>query len=335
MSTQQQSPNPQQAPKWRHVSEIRKETLSYINKRKHGLIRSIKTPWAKLNGVMLDGLEWGGVYVIAGRPGTGKTAVVSQITNYAHYNNPDQDFAILNFQFEMSDRSIGARELTKPMNMEMAQLFSAKPGTYLSQQDMDNIQKYHEARKNDDIYYVTDPLTATDFRKEVIKFYQSVKKPIIVTIDHSVLTKRSTDEQSQIDTLYALSTELVYLKKRIPDSMYIILSQMNRTIEDPKRKENGVVGNYPTASDIFGADALMQNADVTIAMNRPDVLGISQYGPEKLKVHNGMMVFHLIKNRYGEQCMLLFDQDLKHFEVKEGAAPAFGSAKKQVLSTKP
>ena len=78
----------QNAKKWRHISDIRNETLSYIKKRRLGFIKSIRSPWAKLNNVLMDGLEWGGIYIIGGRPGTGKTSVASQITNQALLNNP-------------------------------------------------------------------------------------------------------------------------------------------------------------------------------------------------------------------------------------------------------
>lgn len=308
-------------PKWRSVDTVRKETLDYMLKRKNGLITSLSSPWPKLNKALLDGLEWGGIYVIAGRPGSGKTTVVSQLSNYAHIHNPGLDFVVLNFQFEMTDRIIGVRELTKPMNMTMNQLFSADPTMKLTDDHIRQIQEWHRMKEHQEIFYITEPLTAKEIKAECIKFHNHFKKPMIVTIDHSVLTKRHLDEQSQIDTLYALSTELVSLKKLLPDSLYIVLSQMNRTIEDPKRRENGAVGNFPTASDIFGADALMQNADVTIAISRPDLLGIKYYGPDQIPVKNGMMIFHLIKNRFGEQEMLFFEQDLKYFEIKEGASP--------------
>jgi replicative DNA helicase len=311
----------QNAKKWRHISDIRNETLSYIKKRRLGLIKSIRSPWAKLNNVLMDGLEWGSVYIIGGRPGSGKTSVVSQIINQAHLNNPGQDFCVLNFQFEMGDRVIGARELTKPLDMDMKKLFSAHPTDKLNNADLSRIEQFYTKRINDQIYYVTEPLTAKDFTKEVLKFYAHVKKPIIITIDHSVLVKKGMDETSQMETLYNLSSEMVYLKKKIPDSMYIVLSQMNRTIEDHTRRISGTVGNYPTSSDLFAADALMQNADAVILINRPDLMGITEYGPEKIKVEDGMIVFHLIKNRFGEQCMLFFEQDLKYFEIKEAVTP--------------
>ena len=307
--------------KWKHVTNVRKETIEYIKKRRAGLIRSVKTPWAKLNQAFLDGLEWGSIYVLGGRPGTGKTSVMSQITNNVKLNNPTQDIAVLNFQFEMSERIIGVRELTKPTGMSMKKLLTADPLDMMNQDDIRMIEEFYNEHNNDDIYYVTESVTPKEFTRQVIGFYNTVKKPIIVTIDHSVLTKKDADEASQLETLYNLSAEMVYLKKKIPDSMYIILSQMNRTIEDPTRRVNGTIGNYPTSGDLFAADALMQNADGVILINRPDIMGISEYGPEKIRVEEGMLVFHIIKNRFSELCMLFFKQDLQYFDIIEGPTP--------------
>ena len=53
---------------WKHISEIRKETLQYILDRKDGKIKSIKTPWANLNEALLDGLEWGGYTLLLQDP---------------------------------------------------------------------------------------------------------------------------------------------------------------------------------------------------------------------------------------------------------------------------
>jgi replicative DNA helicase len=321
--------------RWKHVTDVRIETLDYIKKRRAGLIRSVRTPWVKLNSAFLDGLEWGSIYVLGGRPGTGKTSVMSQITNNVKLNNPTQDIAVLNFQFEMSDRIIGVRELTKPTGMSMKKLLTADPLDKMSQDELGQIEEYYNDHTNDEIYYVTESVTPKEFTKQVIAFYKTVKKPIIVTVDHSVLTKKDADESSQLETLYNLSAEMVYLKKIIPDSMYIILSQMNRSIDDPTRKINGTIGNYPTSGDLFAADALMQNADGVILINRPDIMGLTEYGPEKIKVEEGMLVFHIIKNRFNELSILFFQQDLQYFDIKEGPAPISNKNPFRANKTKP
>ena len=108
----------------------------------------------------------------------------------------------------------------------------------------------------------------------------------MVSADHSILFKKGADEASQLEALYTLSNEMVYLKKKIPNSMYIILSQLNKTIEDYTRRINGNIANYPTSSDLFGGDALTQCADVVLLVSSPDKLGITEYGPNKIKVEN-------------------------------------------------
>lgn len=307
---------------WKHVSEIRQDTLEYIEKRKAGLIRSIRTPWPKLNDNMLDGMEWGSLIIIAGRPGWGKTAVGEQILNEAKDNNPEQDFACLKFQFEMSEKMTGARELTGKLGLTVKQLFSADSTKPLTDGDIKDIRDYNARNKNDQVYQVSQVMTAKQITQTAIEFRKQIGKPFVAMIDHSILTKRGADESSQQEALYALSREIVFLKNAIPDSIWIILSQMKREIENYDRRESGKIANYPTANDIFGADALMQNCDATIALMRPDLLGIRYYGEQKFVVQPGTIVMHMLKNRMDTpNKMLFFRENLKYFRIEEADVP--------------
>lgn len=51
--------------------------------------------------------------------------------------------------------------------------------------------------------------------------------------------------------------------------MFIVLSQLNRNVDNPERNEDGKYSNYILESDIFGGDALLQHADTVIGINRP------------------------------------------------------------------
>lgn len=306
---------------WKSMDEVRKATLDYIIARKSGLIQSLKTPWPRLNNAMLGGLEWGGFFVLAARPGVGKTAMVNQITQAAHALNPTQDFAILNFQFEMSDKMIGARELTGFMEMDLKQLFSSEGAPQLSNEDIKKMASYHVKRRGEQVFTVDKVRSVIQFGRDVRAFYKAMKKPIVVTLDHSLLIKREANELVQLDTLYALAAEIVELKKAIPDIIFIVLTQMNRNIEDKNRKTPKDSGNYPNSGDIFGGDALMQNCDVTIALNRPHQLGVQKYGDQGFIVKPEMLVAHFIKNRYGELGMLFMKEDLKHFRLLEDVVP--------------
>ena len=76
------------------------EALKYMQRRQTGEEKSIYTPWPKFNEATTDGLEWNTLTVIGGRPGSGKTLIKDQIVRESFMLNPDDDFRVLEFQFE-------------------------------------------------------------------------------------------------------------------------------------------------------------------------------------------------------------------------------------------
>ena len=93
------SPPSHQKP-WRKYSDILQESLDYIEKRARKEIKSLKTSWEGFNGIGLNGIEWQSLYVLAARPGVGKTLVAATLTRSLQELNKDQDFMVLHFQFE-------------------------------------------------------------------------------------------------------------------------------------------------------------------------------------------------------------------------------------------
>src|SRR3954451_16490169 len=123
--------------KWTHISSIRRKALDYMIKRKDGLIESVRTPWKKFNDAGIGGLEWGSITTIAGRPGSGKTLIVNQITRNAFKQNPKQDFAVLDFQFEMKNQSTGVREFSSVIKKSYKDLLSVDQP--ISQDNIDKL----------------------------------------------------------------------------------------------------------------------------------------------------------------------------------------------------
>ena len=299
---------------WKHISEIHKDGIKYMEHRRDGIIKSIKTPWPKFDEAGLDGLEWGTIVTLAGRPGSGKTSIVNQITRNAHVNNPGHDFAVLDFQFEMSSKSTAVREFSNLVGLDYKDLLSVhgKVTDYTL-----NTLKAHAAKSiNTDIYQVDTPMTVLGIRKTVMDFYKFVGKPVLVTIDHSVLVKKDTSEKDKYEMLYNLGEMLTELKKLIPVT-FIILTQMNRSIEDPLRKVPGTIGNYPVTSDVFGADALYQHSDMLIAINNPFTHNLLCYGPQEFMVEKHHIAMHFLKVRNGEPVMTFFDSNLQYYTIKQ------------------
>lgn len=304
--------------KWKHISEIHKDGIRYIENRRDGLVKSIATPWASFNESGTDGLEWGTIITIGGRPGSGKTAIVSQITRNAHKLNPDQDFAVLDFQFEMSSKTTAVREFSHYIKRTYKQLLGV--GRKVTDTELAELKAYASRNVNKDIYQIDDPMTVNQMEKTILEFIEEVGKPVIVTIDHSVLVKKDASDKDKFEMLYNLGEMLTNLKKRLP-IIFIVLTQMNRTIEDQTRKVPGTIGNFPTTSDVFGADALLQHSDILIALNQPSRYYINVYGPEKFVMEKDTLAMHFLKTRNGDNTLCFFDAKFEHMSIVEIVPP--------------
>ena len=58
----------------KHVSKAAAQELRYMKGRREGSIKSLKTPWTRMNVASMDGLEWGSITTIAGMSGSGGAA---------------------------------------------------------------------------------------------------------------------------------------------------------------------------------------------------------------------------------------------------------------------
>lgn len=130
--------------------------------------------------------------------------------------------------------------------------------------------------------------------------------------DHALLTKR---EGTVIETISNLLQVFIQVKK-LPLTSVIILTQMNRNIEQPERINNPLA-HYPMRSDLSSSDAIFQGSDYVLALHRPELLGIQEYGPNKLPTSHKVFM-HILKNRdAGEPCIIEFENDLRYNNLIE------------------
>ena len=109
---------------------------------------------------------------------------------------------------------------------------------------------------------------------------------------------------------------LAEIRRQLPVA-FIVLSQLNREIEATERVRNGTQGNFVRDSDVFGADALLQYADVLIGINRPSKYGITLYGHEKYIVDMNTLAVHFLKVRNGDCGLAFFDADFARSNITE------------------
>ena len=303
----------------RHIASATDEILEYINHRRHGIIKSLRTRWPKFNRQCMGGIEPNAIYAVCGISGSGKSSFANSLETDLFELNTNEDFVVLNFNFEMlSSKQVG-RKLSYKLNKTTSELYSASntDDTYkVSDVDFEEILKQANKIKKYPIYYVDCPGTVDEIRNTIISFQaleEMDKKWIIVILDHTLLTKgkSSESEREVISDLQKMFME----RKKYGKITIIQLSQLNREIEDKDRVNNPSM-HYPMRRDIFGSDSLFQASDYVIVLHRPEIIGISDYGPKKLPVKN-MIYMHFLKNREGEPKILSFENNLKYNRIDE------------------
>jgi hypothetical protein len=240
--------------------------------------------------------------------------------------NKDHKFRVLKFQFEMLDETNGIRKLSlntaSDYNTLMSKGEPVDKDLYLR-----CVQYYEQTAETDVIDVVYDPCTV-DEMCATIHYYMEKHKDengnyinALVTIDHSALLKVGKGQRDKFEVLYALGEALTYMKKHYPVA-FLVLSQLNRNIDNPDRSKDGDYGNYVLDSDLFGADALLQHADVVLGINKPSIRKIRFYGPERFIVNDeDLLAFHFLKSRNGTTRLSFFKLDRENMRIIEIETP--------------
>jgi replicative DNA helicase len=315
---------------WNSQREGFLDSLNYMKGRQEGRIKSLKTPWDKFNDATTDGLEWHSMTVIGGRPGSGKTLIKDQIVREAFILNQGESFRVLEFQFEMLARTSAIREYSSVLGKSYKYLCSADGK--LTTEDLQKCYQHAVERVKYPIDVVENPITVNEL-KDIVQQYMNFHAirdedknfvaycKTVVTLDHSLLLKKAPFEKDKYDTLYNLGEAITELKRKFPIA-FIILTQLNRGIDNPERNEDGRYGNYILESDIFGSDALLQHADTLVGINRPGKQKIKLYGPDKYLIEDDrILVLHFLKCRNGDNRMSFFRAEFEKMRISEMETP--------------
>ena len=303
-----------------------RKALLKMKARRSGELKSLKSSWPKFNDAFCDGLEWRTITVVGARPGTGKTLFMEQLISDIIEENKDHKFRVLKFQFEMLDETNGIRKLSlntaSDYNTLMSKGEPVDKDLYLK-----CVQYYEQTENTDVIDVVYDPCTVDEMCATIHYYMEAHKNEegnytnALVTIDHSALLKVGKGQKDKFEVLYALGEALTYMKKHYPVA-FLVLSQLNRNIDNPDRSKDGDYGNYVLDSDLFGADALLQHADVVLGINKPSIRKIRFYGPERFIVNDeDLLAFHFLKSRNGTTRLSFFKLDRDNMRIIEIETP--------------
>jgi len=301
---------------FKHISTAGDEILQYIDNRRKGITKSLKTRWSKFNNTCNGGIEPNSIYVIGGISGSGKSAFANSLETDLFDLNPKEDFIVLSFSLEMlSSKQVG-RKLSYKTKKSTQELYSSiNP---IGDAVFKRIEEEIERIKQYPIFYVDNSGTVDEVRNTIYKFIEMYAKDkwLVILYDHSLLTKQASGEQERT-TVVNLQRLFIEVKK-INKTTIIQLSQLNREIEDKDRINNPSL-HFPQRRDISSSDSVYQCADYVLVLHRPEILGIKSYSVHNWPVSN-MIYMHILKNRDGEPKILSFYNNLKFNSIEEEIA---------------
>lgn len=278
-------------------------------------IRAAKTNHGKLGpstglrdlDAVLKGLRTKRVYVIAGRPAMGKTAIVLCIAKALCI---DQSIPVGVFSLEM-----GAEELMLRLLSDMSDIGNNILAT-------GNLTEYQDSRlmlvqnkiTNNFVIDDTPSITIQYLESKIRKLVQKGVKYIIIDyLQLMELTEKDRKGKNREQEIAHITKNLKRIAKKY-DIGIIELSQLSRTCEDrtPPR---------PMLSDLRESGAIEQDADVVMFLYRPEYYNIEFSGSGKST--KGLAEIIVAKHRGGpvDSAVVRFKGELTRFEDTEEQKP--------------
>tara|TARA_R110002051_G_scaffold71857_1_gene129809 strand:- start:1258 stop:2220 length:963 start_codon:yes stop_codon:yes gene_type:complete len=288
-----------------------RQSIAIVDKAKKGDRNIYISNWPRLNRHLLGGLQPGKLYIVAGRPGTGKSAFSNQLIFDVldKAANLQKKVVVFYWSFEMPGYQQILRSASKDTGKQMADLYSVDE--VLAETDfktfIQSVSKYVKYP----VYFQNRPKNISFIESACEKYtMQAPDVQIINLIDHTRLVPG--EEEMEMKRLNSLSKGCMRMQANM-GTINLLLSQLNRNIEKEDRAKNQY---QPMLSDLFGGDSIGQDAHVVMMIQRPhDLYGITaRYSGEDPR---GLMAVHLEKNRDGILGMIPFDFDGAKFTITE------------------
>ena len=291
------------------IDKAVRQSIAVVKEAKLGKRDVLATSWPRLNRNLLGGLQKGKMYVIAGRPGVGKSAFSNQLIFDILDTNAHKKLIVLYWTFEMPGYQQVMRSASKDVRKQMGELLSID--TSLSDMDFKTYATKVQKYGNYPIYFNNIPRTMEyimNTNEEL--FEQHPSHTVINLFDHSRLIRGNED--TELKRLNTISKGCMWMQSKL-GTVNILLSQLNRNIEQEHRAKNQY---QPLLTDLFGGDSIGQDAHVVMILNRPnDLYGITaEYCGEDPK---GLLACHVEKNRDGLLGMIGYEADMSTFNIKE------------------
>ncbi|WP_433662533.1 DnaB-like helicase C-terminal domain-containing protein [Nocardia sp. CA-128927] len=237
-------------------------------------VRIFPTPWPHLNDVIAGGLHPKRCYIIAGRPGGGKTIGLLNIGQFLG----ESGHPSLIFSMEMSLLEMVSRVMAAGAEASYSHITRRE----LDQWDLRKLELYRNGGRVDETQlYMMDHSTLTI--EDMFAVARQMKHAVgldAVLIDYIGLVTASKGKRERRDALGHVMKEAVKMAKEL-DIAVVIASQLNRGPEQSSRP--------PVLSDLRETGDIEQDCDGAFLLHHPQIDGIP----------TGEIEFIVGKNRTG------------------------------------
>tara|TARA_R110000765_G_C18815714_1_gene595206 strand:+ start:31 stop:987 length:957 start_codon:yes stop_codon:yes gene_type:complete len=284
-------------------------SLHQVESGMRGQRKVFPTKWPRLNKNLLGGLQPGKMYVVAGRPGVGKSAFSNQLIFDLLDNNRGKNLLVLYWSFEMPGYQQILRAGSKGSGKEISDLLSVerKLDATAFQNFKEEVLKYAHYP----IYFNNIPRDMEFIKNANIDITNKRPDDIIINVfDHSRLIL--SDKEQELQKLNEVSKGCMWLQAKM-GTINILISQLNRNIEQEHRAK---AQYQPLLTDLFGGDSIGQDAHVVMMLQRPhDLYGITDLYCQEDPI--GLLAVHVEKNRDGLLGMISFEAEMSTFTINE------------------
>lgn len=258
--------------------------LDYRERLEAGQAVAVSTGYPGLDKLLGGGMLNQGLYILAARPGVGKTTAALKISEHAAKSG-----ACLFFSLEMSAEQITARRIAAEPGLSIGRLMVG--------------QKLNDADQAKLANAVSD-LSAHDFRlnrapgasaADIAQAAHLTKNLRLVVVDYLGLVRSDERGLSIYERVTKNSAALKALARSL-NVPILCLAQLNRAAEQRADK-------CPSMADLRDSGAIEQDADAVVLLHRPAMYELDQPKPWEAQTLTAIVA----KNRHGSTGKLDFD----------------------------
>lgn len=242
-------------------------------------VRIFPTPWNEVNEKLSGGFHAGRTYVAAGRPGSGKSLMITTALQHI----AEQGHPSLLYSVEMKERELVSRLMASGAEAEYGHITKRE----LTDTDLSRLGIYSDNRVPDTkLWILDDPRLKIE---QVYSFARQMKKTVgldVLALDYIQIIEPTDSRQTRERQVAHLSRMTQVIAKSL-DVAVILAAQLNRGPE--------MDSTPPKLSDLRESDALGHDADVALLLHHDEEEGIP----------TGEVEVHLGKNRTGPRDVII------------------------------